>query len=430
MSAAPADGTRPAVLVTDADRGSSLAIIRSLGRAGFRVIAADSDPRSLGFRSRYAAERLVLPSPRTAPDRYGAAIVSALRDRKLDLLIPVTDEVIQILAHHRAEIEPLCRLALPDPEPLRIVRDKAETVRLAERLGVPVPRTAVVATREDALRAAEYIPFPVVLKAATSPRYDAGRGRFVRHPVCYARDLAELQARLARFEGCPAFLLQEYWRGTGCGVEMLAEEGCVLAAFQHRRLAEIPVTGGASAWRESVALDPALYDHAARLVAALDWTGLIMVEFKVGAEARLMEINGRVWGSLPLAVASGMDFPARLVRLYLDRAAGAGGASGAEGPRRHAPDTDYRVGRRAYNLELTLLWIIQVLAGRRRYPFLPMPRRSLALSAVLGLVGPNRSFDVACRDDPRPGFAEISRIARKLAGKLRDSAREEAGDGG
>ena len=41
------------VLVTDAGRGCSIATIRSLGRAGYKVIAGDADPRSIGFRSRF-----------------------------------------------------------------------------------------------------------------------------------------------------------------------------------------------------------------------------------------------------------------------------------------------------------------------------------------------------------------------------------------
>ena len=53
----------PSVLVTDAARGSALAIIRSLGRAGYRVVAADASPRALGFRSRFAHARVVTPPP-------------------------------------------------------------------------------------------------------------------------------------------------------------------------------------------------------------------------------------------------------------------------------------------------------------------------------------------------------------------------------
>src|SRR5690606_10963377 len=137
------------------------------------------------------------------------------------------------------------------------------------------------------------------------------------------------------------------------------------------------VSGGASAFRESVPLDPTLYDYAVRLMSALKWTGLAMVEFKVGKKgARLMEINERVWGSLPLAVHSGMDFPARLASLYLN-------GHGASPP---APDTAYTIGLRSRNLELDVVWIATVLRGKRRYPFLKFPPRTAALTALLGML--------------------------------------------
>jgi hypothetical protein len=187
-------------------------------------------------------------------------------------------------------------------------------------------------------------------------------------------------------------------------------DGRPLAAFQHRRLREVPISGGASAFRESVALDPVLYDYAMRLLGELHWTGLAMVEFKVGKTGpRLMEINGRVWGSLPLAVQSGMDFPGRLVELYL------------WGPPQPGtpPVTAYQVGVRTRNLELEILWIASVLAGRRRYPFLETPPRSQGLVALVELLHPAYRCDILSLGDPRPGLAEVGQIARKLGRKMR-----------
>ena len=66
-------------LVTDAGRTSSVTIIRSLGRLGWRVVAADADPRSPGFRSRFASEALVYPSPRTSPEEFVRTIERTVR---------------------------------------------------------------------------------------------------------------------------------------------------------------------------------------------------------------------------------------------------------------------------------------------------------------------------------------------------------------
>lgn len=403
---------RPTVLVTDAGRGSALAIIRSLGHSGWRVIAADSDERSLGFRSRYARERLRYPPPETAPREMIAALLQAARDRSVDLIIPATDAVILPLSQARDQFEGVCALALPEPAALEVVTNKLKTIELAERLGVPTPRTYLVHTAQEAVEKGHLLSWPVVLKPQVSRLYRE-QAAIEAYTVCYAENCDHLAEQMRRFEGrCPV-LLQEYCCGVGQGVELLMHQGRPLAAFQHRRLREIPINGGASAFRESVPLDPTLYRYSIRLLEALNWTGLAMVEFKVGqGGAKLMEINGRVWGSLPLAVRSGMDFPRRLAELYLYGPPNVGAG----------PDTCYRIGVRARNLELEMLWIAAVLRGKRRYPFLSMPRRSQGLAALLGLFNPAYKFDILSLEDPRPGLAEVLKIAVKLRRKMKEAA--------
>jgi predicted ATP-grasp superfamily ATP-dependent carboligase len=252
----------------------------------------------------------------------------------------------------------------------------------------------------------------VVLKPQLSRLY-RGQAAIEAFTVCYADNPERLIEQMRRFEGrCPV-LLQEYTEGIGQGVELLMYQGRPLAVFQHKRLREVPINGGASAFRESVHPDPLLYDYSIRLLKALRWTGLAMVEFKIGQRgAKLMEINGRVWGSLPLAVISGMDFPARLVELLLN------------GPPKTAalPESSYAVGVRARNLELELVWIASVLRGKRRYPFLAMPSRRQGIVALMELLNPAYKFDILSLEDPRPGLAEILKIIGKFKQKLRETA--------
>jgi len=397
---------RSTVLVTDAGRGSAIAIIRSLGRRGWRVIAADSSPRSLGFRSRYTAGRLVYPAPEDAPRETISAIKAAAEREGVELIIPVTDAILLPLSEARAEFGGLCAIAMPTPEQLAVVTNKLKTIDLAQELGVPVPLTRVVETVGEAL-ALPITDWPVVLKPQASRLY-RDQASVEHFEVCYAHTRDELARQMARFEGrCPV-LLQSYYPGEGHGVELLLHEGRPLAAFQHKRLHEVPITGGASSFRQSVALDPALYKHSARLMSALNWTGLAMVEFKVGAEGgKLMEINGRIWGSLPLAVFSGMDFPARLASLY----------RGGPPPALNGADTRYRAGVKARNVERDLVWVASVLLGRKRSGSLPVPPRRAALIGLAGMLNPLTRSDLLARDDPLPGLAELPAIVAKQIGK-------------
>jgi predicted ATP-grasp superfamily ATP-dependent carboligase len=397
------------ILVTDAGLGSAVSIIRSLARRGHHVVAAGSEPRCAGFFSRATAETLVYPSPRLDPEAAVDALFRASAERAIDLIVPVTDELILPLAAARRRFEGRCVLALAPDRPLAVARDKDATLELAERLGIPVPRGVVVRSALEARQHAARIGWPLVLK----PQASRVRGRegIAALTVAYAGGFARLQERMSAFEGVCPVLLQEYYRGEAHGVELLLHEGRPLAAFQHRRLREVPVTGGASSFRESVPLDPVLYDYAVLLLGELRWTGLAMVEFKVGAAGpKLMEINGRVWGSLPLAVKAGMDFPGLMADLYLN----------GPPPDGTDPLTTYELGVRSRNLELEVVWIGSVLRRHRRYPFLELPPRRAAVQAAARLLRapPGDGFDVLSLGDLRPSLVEVVGVGTKVARKV------------
>jgi predicted ATP-grasp superfamily ATP-dependent carboligase len=392
------------VLVTDAGRGCAIAVIRSLGRAGFDVVAADHDPRSPGFRSRYATRSLVMPDPTADPAAAIDALHSEAMTGRIDLIVPVSDEVLLPLSVVRERFAGLCALAVPERDALARVVDKGATIELARELDVPVPRTVRVATAAQACVMAPWLGWPVALKPVASRVVRAGGVE--RFEVAYAGGLREVGARMASFEGRCDVLVQEHCAGEGVGVELLMDRGRTLMAFQHRRLHEVPITGGASSLREGVALDGELLAYAQRLLEALHWTGLAMVEFRVGEDGPvLMEVNGRIWGSLPLAIKSGVDFPVALAELYLGR-------------RRTAPGAPI-VGVRSRNLGLELVWIATVLRRHRRYPYLTAPRRREGVVAALRLLSPRDGFDVLSRDDPAPCVADAvhaaSRVLRKVA---------------
>ncbi len=399
-------GIRRHVLVTDAGRGSALAFIRSLGARGWQITAADTRLASPGFRSRFTSNRLVYPDPTARAEAAVEAILATARLGAIDLVIPITDEIGLPLAAARERFVGVSRLALPEPAALAVAHDKARTLQLAERLGVPIPATVAVTTADEAVAVAADLGWPIVIKPQTS-REHRENGTVDAYTVSYAADAATLRARIEPLQGRTGILLQRWRPGEGHGVELLVDHGRPLAAFQHRRLREVPVTGGASALRESVPLDPILLDHAQRLLADLDWTGLAMVEFRqTPAGPELMEINGRVWGSLPLAVRAGMDFPGRLADLLLD----------GPPPTRTPVATDYRVGVRARNLRLEMSWIGAVATGRRRYPELPWPGRAGALGAALSIADLRIGDDLFDRGDPGPGLAQIAAIAREAVG--------------
>jgi predicted ATP-grasp superfamily ATP-dependent carboligase len=283
------------------------------------------------------------------------------------------------------------------------VTDKWATIELALRIGVPVPRTTLVESTAGALTAADELGWPVVLKPASSRVLR--EGRIERFEVAYAESPDGVAAAMAGVEGRCKVLVQEYRTGDAHGVELLADDGHPLMAFQHHRLHEVPISGGASSLREGVPLDPVLLGQATRLLHELRWTGLAMVEFRVGGDGPvLMEVNGRIWGSLPLAAKSGVDFPLGLASIYLGARVPGGGPSSA---------TAQELGVRSRDLGRELVWIASVLRRWRRYPFLEAPPRRAALTAALRLPLPQDGFDVFSRDDPSPALADAVHAIRR-----------------
>ena len=368
-------------------------------------MAADSSRRSIAFHSRFTSASVVYPSPVESCDGVVEALERAVVDHGIDLVIPVTDDVILPLSTVRPRFEKLCPLALPEASALETTVDKLATVRRARQAGVPVPRTELVRSASEAVVLADQVGWPVVVK----PRFSRTLrdGRVLRNSVTYAHDHAALVRAVEALAPRSDVLVSAYVPGVEEGVELLMDDGRPLLAFQHRRLHGLPITGGTSASRESVPLDDRLYEHAVRFLGPLRWTGLAMVEYRVdGDRFHLIEVNGRVWGSLPLAVRAGVDFPTALVDVFC----------GAPSPQ-STPAT-YPTGVRSRDLELELRWIVAVLRSSRKHLSLPVPTRSQALVAAARLLFPRDGYDVLVRDDPRPVLAELGRVVRALSGDL------------
>jgi hypothetical protein len=188
-------------------------------------------------------------------------------------------------------------------------------------------------------------------------------------------------------------LLQEFVPGDGYGIFALFSDGKPRAWFAHRRLRDVVATGSGSAFRESIPLDARMKTYAERLLTALRWHGVAMVEFKVDSRdgvPKLMEVNGRFWNSLPLAIAAGMDFPFLLYRLAIDGDI--------------APMNSYKVGVRSRWLLGDLRHLISVVQGPP--PGWPdkFPKRWETLQAVLRGFHPTVHDDDFVRGDLAPGF--------------------------
>ncbi len=300
------------VLVTDGEQRSSLAVVRSLGRRGHLPYVVAGAAHSLAGASRYAAGEAVAPFALSDPAGFVVAVRELVTRWRVDVVLPLTEAAMLALLPVRDTLGASLPCATADS--FRDISDKALLLETARAVGIAVPEQRVVAASEpSAWERLGSLGFPLVLKPSRSV---AGG---VKLSVAHVADAEGLEA--AR-RGLPAeaypLLVQRRVIGPGIGIFLLLWNGETRAVFSHRRIREKPPSGGVSVYRESIAADPGLVARSRALLDRFAWQGVAMIEYKIDEATGtpyLMEINGRFWGSLQLAVDAGVDFPALLIDL-------------------------------------------------------------------------------------------------------------------
>lgn len=315
------------VFVTDGGQRKAVPIVRALGRAGYEVTVGDSRRMSWAGFSRYCRRRVRYPDPVARPEDFVGWLKTHLSQGRYDVFLPIDEKTLDPVVACLDGLKSLAAIPVPGREIYARARDKLETIRIAETVGVPVPRTWAPKDLDEVRGLSGTLTYPLVIK----PRVSSGsRG------VVYVRSPDELLSAFpAVQQRFPNLLLQEYIPpgGEAIGVGVLVNAGGeIRASFAYKRLREYPITGGPSTLRQSVRND-AVVKYAHALIDAMHWYGVAMVEFRVDPRSGvpvLMEVNPKFWGSIQLAIVSGVDFPTLAAEMAL-----AGDARAT---------TDYKVG--------------------------------------------------------------------------------------
>ncbi len=339
------------VLVTDAYERKALAAVRHLGERGCYVAAAGAKPREQSYWSKYCRQSVIYPNPVEDADAFAEFLLDFLAKNRFDCLLPMSCYTTLAIAKHKREFEALTALALPEYDVIERVRDKAEILKVARRLGIGVPQTCEPKTADEARCVAAEISYPCVVK------YRRGTGSL---GIRYARSPEELVSfwQTPSHENDIVFddpvpIIQEYIPGVITDVCCLFNNGVARAAEVHQRIRTYPPSGG---WGVSyLTVDmPELKAKGLRLLEEVGWHGPGLVEFKVDPKTgagKLMEVNTRFWGGLDVSKQAGVDFAYLTTRLAVDGDV--------------EPVWDYKVGMRyrfIFSSELK-----SILEGERRF---------------------------------------------------------------
>ncbi len=387
---------KASVLVTDGHFRKTLAVVRSLGCKGINVTVGERTFLNTSFFSKYCSRRLIYPSPTQRSDQFIEFLLNEIRRNHYECVFPMEEKTLLLLAKYQSEISRYTYFLCPDLEKIEFVRDKGNLMRFAEAHGIPIPKTHYVPPNPEPCEIQGHCPESnevqglthvldrISIPAVIKPRISSGS-----FGIVYVKGRKDLSSSYQSVHDRFPFPLIQEWIPDGGGTygfSALFDEGSnVKAAFVHKKLRMYPIEGGPSTLGEAVE-HPQIMELGLSLLKSLNWVGVGMVEFKVDPRdgvPKLMEVNPRFWGSLQLAIFSGVDFPYLLLKMA----------------RRESfePVLRYELGKR-------FRWF---LLGDILH-FLNNPNRFHLRPSFFHFFDPNTSYDIFSKDDPFPLLGSVA----------------------
>ena len=274
---------------------------------------------TMGFWTRFTHKRVKATSAITDVEAFGQAVLLELERAPGSVVLPIGDAAVTWICANIDKVSQRGRVLMPTLESLRITHDKGATAAIARELGLPVPRMWEPRTPEEL---AEIVAGLESGAFVVKPRRGIGSSG-----ITYGQK-GDREFWAAHWKLFGSLLVQERIppEGRGLGVSVIMDEhGVCRAEIAHERLQQYPNSGGPSTDRQTIHA-PELVEWSLALLRRLSWRGVAMVEWKADprdGKPKLMEINGRFWGSLELAVRAGVDFPLIYARLASGEPCGA-----------------------------------------------------------------------------------------------------------
>ncbi len=377
------------IVVTDPDYKHSLGIVRSLGKQGYKPYLLSNTKKSLCSFSKFSNDSIILPKNFTLHE-----LLEELHKKHIELIIIVGTNSFKKIVPWKNDLKKnSIEIVTVDESTLNVAFSKKETYLLAKKLDIPIPETYYPSSLDELYDVEDKIEYPAVIKGL----YEAG-GNIVDYAY-NASDLVKKYVNLCKKynigeeDGLP--MIQEYISGSGCAFFAVYDKGKCGLTFQHKRIREYPVSGGASVCAESYK-NEYVEMYGKKLLDYLNWHGVAMVEFKLNSKGKpiLMEINPKFWGSTDLALEAGVNFPKALIDIYLGK------------------EVKYS---NQYRFPFRYHWPLDgdILHGIRN------PK---AISSILrDMFNPNVKSNIWIKKDPLPSMVQLFRFFASLLKAARES---------
>lgn len=376
----PSGGSTRVLFVADPLYGA-IAAVRALRAGGYAPWLAVDRPGAYASRSRAAAGTVLVPDLKLDGERFVSEVAAAADRLSVEAVLPGAEPYLFALAGREERFKGAA-LGTPPRESVERATNKALLPEFATSSGLQTPPTKIV--RGDSGAAATF-GFPAIVKPLRSwiRNADGSISAYAARLVTDKKAAEEALRALPTGEA----LIQPYVSGQLVSVAGVSWAGELVCALHQASIRIWPLRTGVSSYAQTIPQNPALEQGVGRLLHKIGWSGLFQAQFIRDSQGQhyLIDINPRVYGSLALAVAAGLNLPGIWTDLLLGRRPQIRG---------------YRVGARFRHEEKDVRALARMLVeGERR--------------RVLGGVVPRRGTTHAIFSlrDPMPLLTSVERLA-------------------
>lgn len=292
------------VLIPDGDDGNiPLTVLRCLGQVSEVRVNILSREQWAPIRFSKHRHDFFTHNIDTFDKRRVDAILQAARQAKADIILPVEEATIRLIAQYSDEVKSIAALPpIPTPELMDIIPNKWLLADLLKKENIPHPPTLLYQSDKSHEQHLASLKFPVLVKPLEG---------FGGVGIRYFNELSELTHYLEN-EGHPErFIIQSFIHGHDIDCSVLCQNGEILAYTIQKAL--IP---GKKRFEPAASIEflyhERVYEVIQRLMRILNWSGVAHIDMRYDEsdhEPKIVEINPRYWGSLVGSLVAGINFP-------------------------------------------------------------------------------------------------------------------------
>jgi D-aspartate ligase len=367
----------------------SLGVVRSLGRLSIPVLFLTHDHPITRF-SRYVRSSFKWGGP--GQDSAVEELLDFGRQHRLQgwVLFPGGDAEAKCFSQNHDRLSEMFRVTTPPWDAVQWAADKRLTYECAARLGIGYPVSYYPADRDAAAR----LPcrFPMILKPSNREKTNP-------FTLAKAWRVDDRESLLRRFDeaagyGEDSIIVQEMIPGNGSAqfsYAAVCDRGVPVASLVAKRARQYPIDFGFTSTLVTSIEQPELEDIACRFLRAIEYTGMVELEFKYDVRDacfKILDFNARTWAWQSLGRLAGVDFAHVMWQLamgeHTERTRGRAGVSWVH-----------------FSRDLVAAWQ-EMRAGTLSF-------RDYLRSLQMPL-----EFAVFAKDDPLPGILDLPLMVKRL----------------